>query len=228
MKNDPLLLEIQDEISRENMVRFVNKYGKLLVAAGITLFIAIAVFQFWQQHHRQEASKAGSAIYAVMTNANKQDEFSLKKLDATAQSSGYYEISLLNKAQLQVNKNDFTAAITSYDAVAKNGSDKALRDLASINAANIFLNTNPHADGLEKRLTALTGDDNSFKYSARELLAAFYLANNNKPKAAEILAQLSKDPSVPVSISKRARELSIELSAEAATGNEKTPENEEE
>ena len=208
MKNDPLLLEIQDEISRENMVRFVNKYGKLLVIVGIVIFISIAAYQFWDQYRREEAKKTGSEISAIQQDMDKPfDEFTLKKLDQTAKTSGYYEISMLNKAHLQIKNNDIPGAITSFDAAAKNGSDKALRDLAAINAANLLLNTNPHAEGLETRLTSITGEDASFKYSARELLAAFYLANNNAAKATEILQALSKDPAVPVSISKRSREL---------------------
>lgn len=213
-KNDPLLMEIQDEINRENMVRFINKYGKALAIAGVILFLAVAAYQFWNQYRREQASKTGSEVYSVLRDLDKADEFATKKLEETSKTSGYYEISMLNKAHLQMRDNDFNGAVATYDAVSKNGSDKALKDLGAINAANLLLSTNPQAEGLEKRLIDISTDNSSFKYSGRELLAAYYLQNNNHPKAAEILEKLSKDPAVPVTISKRARELLSEISVE--------------
>lgn len=207
MKNDPLLLEIQEEISRENMVKFVNKYGKLLAVAGILLFVGVAAYQFWLQYHLKESAKTGSVVYKIMSD-KPQDEFALKSLDEASHAPGYFEIALMNKAQIQIKNNDFPGAIASFDAVAKSShADKALKDLAALNAANLLLNTNPKADGLEKRLSDLTDQDNSFKYNAMELLASYYLQNGSDKKAQEVLEKLTKEANVPVSISKRAREL---------------------
>ena len=85
MKNDPLLMEIQDEISRENMVRFANQYSKWIITAAILFFVGIAAFQFWQQYSVAEATKTGDQVYSVLANTDKHpDEFSLKALDSAS------------------------------------------------------------------------------------------------------------------------------------------------
>jgi hypothetical protein len=209
-KGDPLLMEIQEELNRENMVKFFSQFGGVLFVLAIILLIAVAGYQYWRQDQIKDAKKAGTEVYNILRSADKpQDEFSLKKLDETSHSKGYYEISLLNKAQIQIKNNDIPGAIKSFDAVSKNtDADKGLRDLAGLNAANLLLNANPKAEGLEQRLVGLTADDNSFKYNAMELLASFYIQNGNQEKANEVLDKLVKSANVPVTIAKRAKELS--------------------
>jgi hypothetical protein len=210
MKNDPLFLEIKEEIDREKMVKFFSKYGQSLVVAGIVLIIAIGIYNVWKQNQVKQSKLAGNEVYAVMKNMDKPlDEFSIKKLDETSKKKNYFEVSLLNKAAAQTKAENFTGAVETYDVIVKNTSaDKGLRDLAALNAANLLLETNPKATGLEKRLMDITADDNAFKYNARELLASFYAQNGEQEKADKILQALSSDANVPVTIAKRAKQLS--------------------
>lgn len=222
MKNntDPLLLEIQEEINRERMIKFANKYGVAVVVAAILLFVGVGLYQFWNQYQSRQAQATGDQIYSILRDGS-QDEFTLTKLDATSKSNGYFEISLLNKAQFQIKSGDNAGAVASFDAVAKNSkAEKSMRDLAALNAATLLFNTNSKAEGLEKRLVDLTAADNTFKYSAMEMLAGYYIQNGEQSKTDTVIANLVKEANVPVTIAKRAKELSPKAAAEAVNEEE--------
>ena len=121
----------------------------------------------------RKAAEAGAAFESAMALADSgkpQDaQTALARLAAEG-TSGYRKLARLREAALLA-RQDPKAAVAAYDAIAADSRmDAELRDLAGLRAALLLVDSAP-LDEMQRRLEPLTGPKNTFRHSARELLA---------------------------------------------------------
>jgi hypothetical protein len=200
---DTLLLEIQEEIKRDEMIKLLRRHGNTVITLLVLLVVSVAGYQIFQHYDRQANQKSAALVLGTLQNPTPD----LKALDTAAKNRKYADLANLSKANLLVKNGELDKALAEYQKVSANGHNQIFRDLATLNAANLELNKNPADDKIEKQLKQLIDGKSYFSYTAKDLLAVYYVQNNKNTEAKAILQDLSSDANAPVTISHRAKQL---------------------
>ena len=163
--------EVDEEVRRERMRQFWERYSLLVVIVVVLVVGGIAGWRGYEYLQNQRAAEAGAQFEAA---ARLADSGSLadaeKEFARIAESApaGYRLLASLRAAQA---KGDRAAAVTAFDAIAADSAVNAVyRDLAALRSGFLLVDTAPFPD-MQQRLEPLTGTDRTFRHSARELLA---------------------------------------------------------
>ena len=165
--------EIDEAVRHEQLKKLWERYGIYLVALTVLLVLGIAGWRgyaWWEAKKSAEAGAAFESAIALAESGKPQDaEAALARLAAEG-TSGYRKLARLREAALLA-RHDPKAAVAAYDAIAADPRmDAELRDLAALRAAFLLVDSTP-LDEMQRRLEPLTGPKNTFRHSARELLA---------------------------------------------------------
>ena len=163
--------EVDEEVRRERMRQFWERYSLLVVIVVVLVVGGIAGWRGYEYLQNQRAAEAGAQFEAA---ARLADSGSLadaeKEFARIAESApaGYRLLASLRAAQA---KGDRAAAGSAFDAIAADSAVNAIyRDLAALRSGFLLVDTAPFPD-MQQRLEPLTGTDRTFRHSARELLA---------------------------------------------------------
>jgi hypothetical protein len=164
--------EVDEEVRREQLKKLWDRYGIFVVIAACLVVAAIGAWRGYLWWEAKKAAEAGAAFEAASTLAEtgKHSEaeaaFAKIAVDGTA---GYRHLARLREAA-ELAQGDAKAAIAVYDKIAADGSvAPVLQDLAALRAGALLLDTASFAEA-KQRLEPLTGDDRTFRHTARELL----------------------------------------------------------
>jgi len=164
--------EVDEEVRREQLKKLWDRYGIFVVIAAILVVAAIGAWRGYQWWEAKKAAEAGAAFEAASTLAEtgKHSEaeaaFGKVAVDGTA---GYRHLARLREAA-ELAQGDAKAAVAVYDKIAADGAvGPVLQDLAALRAGALLLDTASFAEA-RQRLEPLTGDDRTFRHTARELL----------------------------------------------------------
>ena len=164
--------EVDEEVRREQLKKLWDRYGILVVIAAVLVVAGIGAWRGYQWWEAKKAAEAGAAFEAASTLAEtgKHSEaeaaFAKVAVDGTA---GYRHLARLREAA-ELAQGDAKAAVAVYDKIAADGSvGPVLQDLAALRAGALLLDTASFAEA-RQRLEPLTGDDRTFRHTARELL----------------------------------------------------------
>ena len=216
--NEAFYREVDDELRREQLTGYWQRYGKAIIAGIVLLLAAIAGFLWWQQHKLDVAGQQGERLIAAFDDVQGgKVKQAGPKLDSLAKegSPGYRAAALLTKADLAIEANKQAEAIAAFQAVADDASvPQAYRDLALIRRIHLEYDTLPPAAVIQ-RLQGLAKPDSAFFGSAGEMVAVAHLRLNQRPAAARIFAALAKDENVPASLRSRAVQMAGSLGVDA-------------
>ena len=165
--------EIDEAVRHERLKKLWERYGIYLAALAVMLVLGIAGWRgyaWWEERKAAEAGAAFESAIALADSGKPQDaQAALARLAAQG-TSGYRKLARLREAALLA-RQDPKAAVAAYDAIAVDSRmDAELRDLAGLRAALLLVDSAP-LDEMQRRLEPLTGPKNTFRHSARELLA---------------------------------------------------------
>jgi len=173
MAEDSFIREVNEEIRQEKLGFFWRRYGFALVGAAIAIVLVTAAYQGYAAWTSRKADRMGDAFVETLELADKADSDAvLKKLDAVEKTGfgAYPALAAIRKASLLMERGDRAGAIAIFDAVAAAYSTpKILKDMASLRAAYILVDTGSFAD-VEKRVKALATDIDPMRLAARETL----------------------------------------------------------
>lgn len=164
--------EVDEEVRREQLKKLWDRYGIFVVIAACLVVAAIGAWRGYQWWEAKKAAEAGAAFEAASTlaetgkHSDAEAAFAKIAVDGTA---GYRHLARLREAA-ELAQGDAKAAIAVYDKIAADGSvGPVLQDLAALRAGALLLDTASFAEA-KQRLEPLTGDDRTFRHTARELL----------------------------------------------------------
>jgi hypothetical protein len=202
--------EVDEEVRRERLKKLWDRYGNYAVAACLLLIVAIAAWRGYDWWESKKAAAAGTAFeHAVaLADAGKHQEAeaAFAKL-ATDGTAGYRLLARLREAA-EIARTDPKAAVKVYDEVAAaNSGGLAFRDLATLRAGFLLVDTAPYAD-MRARLEPLTAADRPFRFSARELLALSAWKSGDISAARKWTDMIAADPEAPQGARSRAEILS--------------------
>ena len=202
--------EVDEDVRAQEYLRLWKTYGKYVIAGMIAIVVGTGGSVAWRNYQttklRAEGEKYGAAMAEFQ--AGKYDE-AAKALDKIAKEGGkgYAVIAQLQQAESLSKAGKTDEAIKVYDAIAADSSyGKVYRDLASLSSVMQQMDTgNP--EKLLGRLDSLNTEENPWRYSAQELLAALALRTNDTQTAQNLFKALANDPATPSGIRGRAQEM---------------------
>jgi len=146
--------DLQEQEQLEALKQWWARYGSAILGGVLVLVLALAGWRGWQWYQDDRANQAMAYFEALEAAARDNDENSLARIQAAAQTlrSGYPTTlyatrGALIAAQALVEKQDYAAARAHLEWVAS-GSDAALAPLARLRLAAVLLDEKRYDDAL--------------------------------------------------------------------------------
>lgn len=201
--------EIDEDLRREKLRKLWERYSVFIVAAAILIVAAVGGWRGYMYLEAKKAAEAGSAFEAAITLAEQgksaEAEAAFARIAADG-PKGYRGLARL-RAAAEAGVRDPQAAGKLYDAIAADpvvsGSEQ---DLARIRAGGLLMETEPYA-AMRQRLEPATGEDRTYRHTARELLALSAWRANDVTAARQWLDMIGNDARTPASMRSRAEAL---------------------
>jgi len=195
--------EIDESLKAEKLEKFLTTHGNLLIIICVGIVFAVAFSGWWKNHVKEENANQTSILIQAseLADAKKYDEAIAKLQEVEKSSSSLADIAKLRHAEILIGDNKFEQALGLYKEISSSNADKALRDLAAINAEIL---ANNHNLPLPPQNSSETRPFNNF---ASEI-GAVNLLNQSKNKDAKAsLEALSGKKDLPNSEKQRTTEL---------------------
>jgi hypothetical protein len=165
--------EVDEEVRREQLKKLWDRYSGYAVAAAIAVVVAVAAWRGYTWWEAKKAAEAGAAFEAAITlaeagkHAEAETAFGKIAVDGTP---AYRHLARMREAA-ELAATDPKAALAAYDKIAADSSvGPVLQDLAALRAGALLIDAGLY-DEARRRLEPLTGNDRTFRHTAREFLA---------------------------------------------------------
>jgi hypothetical protein len=215
---ETFLREVDDELRREQMGRFMKRYGWLLVAAALLVLAAIGGWIWWQARVAAAAEAEGETLVAALDSLEAGNRSAAApKLAALAGSDlpGYRAAALFARANGQTAAGNAPAAIATLRAIAADqGLDETYRQAALIRQTQLEFDSLPPQQVVQ-RLRPLARPGGPWLGSAGEMLGVAYLKMHRPDLAGPVFASVGRDENVPPSIRTRAIQMAGSLGVNA-------------
>ena len=164
--------EVDEEVRREQLKKLWDRYGVFVVAAAVLFVAAIGAWRGYSWWEAKKAAEVGAQFEVASTLAetgkHQEAEAAFAKIAAEG-TSGYRHLARMREAA-ELAQTDAKAALAVYDKIAI---DRAvgpiLQDLAGLRAGALLIDAGSF-DEARRRLEPLTGNDRTFRHTAREFL----------------------------------------------------------
>ncbi|MBL8884828.1 MAG: tetratricopeptide repeat protein [Hyphomicrobium sp.] len=213
---DSLLREVDEELRREKMERFWQRYNGLILGAAAVVIAGVAGYKFLENRRLSATYTAGSQFNAAveLANQNKREE-AIKAFQNIAETGphGYASLAKLHIAGAYVKDGKTAEAVAAFDALASDPSvDQLLKSFAQLQAASLRMDQADFTE-MQNRLNSLTGDSSPYKVSARELLGFAAFKAGKLEEARKLLEPLLIDPNATRAIQDRIKVVMAEITA---------------
>lgn len=201
--------EIDEDLRRENLKKLWERYSVFVLAAAILIVAAVGGWRGYMYLEAKKAAEAGSAFEAAIALAEQgksaEAEAAFAKIAADG-PKGYRGLARL-RAAAEAGVRDPQAAGKLYDAIAADAAvSSSEQDLARIRAGGLLMETEPYA-AQRQRLEPATGEERTYRHTARELLALSAWRANDAAAARQWLDMIGNDARTPASMRSRAEAL---------------------
>lgn len=202
--------EVDEDIRRERYAKLWKAYGRYVIGAAVAVVIVTAATIGWREYTRGQREADGARFAAALELAREGNSTGAAAAFAEFAEGAGGEYAAL--AQLQAAANlliagDVDGAIDTYDRLAADRSaDRILRDLGALLAVIHSFDRTDTAE-LTQRIEPLLGNDNPWRFSARELRALIAYKAGNIAEARDGFAALVDDTGAPQGVRSRSAEL---------------------
>ncbi len=222
--NDSFMREVNEEMRRDQLRRIWEKYGIVIVAGIVALFVGVIAYQWWHARQTAFAEQSGARYEAAskLSAEAKTDEALKVFADLTKTGApGYATLAHLRLAGEHGRAGRVAEALAAYEAVA-NGPDvqELLRDFATLQAAMLRLDQADWTE-MKNRLTPITDETRPWHTPAREILGLAAFKAGQIEEATKLFEQLLGDRGTTSGISRRAQDM-LAILNDAASANKAT------
>jgi hypothetical protein len=216
--NETFYREVDEELRRDQLKTYWERYGKLAIAGLVLILALIGGAIWWQNQKALKAGERGAQLVSAFEDiAAGNKNAAAAKLDALANSGtdGYRAAAQLTKADLSIEAGKLDEAAAQMKAIADDkGLDPAYRDLATVRMTALQFDKLPPQAVID-RLKRYAASGNPWFGSAGEMVALAYLKLHRPQEAARLYSALAKDPKVPDSIRSRSLQMAGSLGVDA-------------
>ena len=174
--------EVEEDLRRDQAAAIWKKYGNLIVGAALVLVLAVAADWGWKEYSiRKQLQASADFLSAAATTDLAQREAALAKI--VADGGSYGVLARFRLAETAVQGGDKAKARGILTEIAKDqGTDKALRDLATIQAALLELEIGKPESAADL-VKDLAKEGEAYRLSALEITGLAAMAAGDKEKA---------------------------------------------
>ena len=215
--NESFLREVDENLRRDQMRDFAQRYGKWLIAAVVLFLAAVAGWLYWQDRQRQQAAAQSEELSAIFTDIGSGRLNNAKpRLQALegADSDVVRASALLTQAAMALETNDRSTALAKYKALAQGGMPEPYQQLGLVRATALEFDAIKPEEVIA-RLQPLAKRGEPWFGAAGELTAMAYLKQGQKQPAAQMFAAIAADGSVPETLRSRATQIAGTLGVDA-------------
>lgn len=216
--NETFYREVDEELRRQQMKSFWQRYGIALAIGLALLLAAVAGYLWWRAEQRKAAEREAEMLVSTVTQLGENRPAGTKaKIDQLAQSprEGYRAAALFTRAGVHLAEGREPQAIATYREIATNDDFPApYRDMALIRQTVLEYDRLQPAQ-VVARLRPLAAEGSPWRGTAGELVGAALMKQGKAKEAAPIFAGIAKDQTVPESIRARATQMAGSLGIDA-------------
>jgi len=174
--------EVEEDLRRDQAAAIWKKYGNFIIAAALVLVLAVAAHWGWKEYSTRKQLQASADFLSAATVTDlAQREAALAKV--VADGGAYGVLARFRLAETAVESGDKGKARGILTEIASDqGADKALRDLATIQAALLELEIGKPETAADL-VKDLTKEGEAHRLSALEITGLAALAGGDKKKA---------------------------------------------
>lgn len=215
---DTFVREVDDELRRDDLASFWDRFGKPLIGATALVLAAWGGWIYWGHRQAQAAGLDGEQLVAVGDTIIAGSDLGSDAKLALLSKSDHGAIGIvanMTHAAVALGKNDQKTAKSIYQRVSADAdAPQEMRDLANIRLAVLEQDTAKPEDTIA-RLKPYAVIGNPWFGSAGEMTAVAYIKLGKTDIAGKMLADVAEDEKVPDTIRSRAVQLATALGAEA-------------
>lgn len=197
--------EINEELQREQLAKFLKRYGGIMLGAAMLIVFATACWSFYASYKARINSENTAALLAAVETGDTD-----KILDFSKNTKTMHGVlaDLIAASQL-TEKGEIDKALGLYEGIINRPmTDELYTGLASILKVSLKMDQdNPNLDALSAELSKLDSDKNPWRYSARELEGLIAAQKGKYDEAAKTFETLANDSIAPSSMRARAMAL---------------------
>jgi hypothetical protein len=211
--------EVDEEVRREQLQRLWEKYSIFIIAAALLVIAAVGGWRGYQYFEEKRAAEAGDAFNKAveLSEQGKHSEAETAFTNLAAKAPSGYRMLARFRAAAEAATREPQAGAKMFDELAADASIGAEQQaLARIRAAGLLVDSASYADML-RRLEPDAAAGQTFRHSARELLALSAFRANDSTATRQWLDQLELDAETPPSMRSRAEALQALLPPNAKT-----------
>jgi len=210
---DAFFREVDEEVRKDQLAGFWNRYGRwIVIAIGLGL-VALAGFLWWREEQVRKVGVLSEEFSAAQQGLELGNAKAVQEIErfATGDYGGYTVLARFTRASRAVENGDNAAALSGYRALAADRKlPQPLRDLASIMAVRVEYDTLAPAE-VVTRLKPLAQPGAPWFGVAGEMLAVAYVNEGKPDLAGPIFAAISSDETIAPSLRQRAQQLAASL-----------------
>ena len=206
--------EVDEEVRREQLKKLWERYQYLIVGAVLFVVVGVGGWRLYEWQQTRQAQQIGTQFEDAIALADSGKHDEAEKIFAKIAVDGtpaYRALARIRQAA-QLAQIDAAKAVDLYKQIAADNSiEQVMRDLASLRAAALLIDTSSYIDA-RKLLEPLAQPGREFRHAARELLALNAWKSGDRSGAMKWYAAILTDPEAPASSRTRV-EMLIALSA---------------
>lgn len=172
MSNENIIREIDEELRSDRARNLWRRFGPYVIGAAVAIVLIVAVKEGWDWWQSSNSAQSSDQFYAALQLADGTDAEAAKTaLDGViaANHGGYPVLARFREAALLAGQGKTAEAVAAYDALAAGQSNKYLRELALVLAANLLVGGGDVAQ-VEQRVGGLVGAASPMRNAAREAI----------------------------------------------------------
>lgn len=202
--------EVDEDLRRDNLEKLWKKYGFQIIGLAVAVVLGVAGVQGWQAYDLDRRGKLSDRYgAAIELTENGETAAGLDAMIDLSEASGgsYAGLAAFAEARLRVESGDIGGAIAVWDRIAESsGLGPGFKEAATLfSILHQIDNGNPAA--LRARLQPLAADSQSFRSTARELLALLALGEGDTAAARDLYTKISDDREAPAGLRQRATQM---------------------
>lgn len=200
MSNE-LLEEVREDVRREELIAFWQKYWQWIVGTLAAVFLITVGYSLWTKHQENKRNELAFHYEKALNYLNQdQTDQALAELNILVMKGdkSYLLLSLLKQAGVKLQDDDVLKKIIDNKTI-----EESFRQLANLILIEREMNASNYASAVQK-LIPLVNSNAPWRASAQELLAVSLMQIGSQQQALQAFQALSEDQAAPYDIRLRA------------------------
>ena len=198
--------EIDEEVKRENTIKFIKKHSKVILGVIIAIVIIIASYSTYLTNQRRESEVFTKKLMNVVYNYDGTLKSVERDLDHLIKNAPLEISNMAHIIKLGVKGDDISNELKE---ISKNKDyDIVLRDLAVLMFVSKTMDKMDSKEAINM-LEEISTLDHPFRLSALELIGVLSLRDNNIEKAKAAFSAIESDKDAPKSMLNRIKLLNL-------------------